>query len=261
MMIQTEGKFKYIESGGGKSVLLLLHGLFGALSNFSGIIDKLGKDYNVVVPILPIYDLPLTKLSVNGLVNHVDEFVRFKGFEKINVLGNSLGGHVSLLYAMLRPGNVRTLTLTGSSGLYESAMGNTFPKRGDYEFIKKKTEDTFFDPSVATKELIDEVYDIVNDRSKGIRVVATAKSAVRMNVSDRLHEVKCPTLLIWGKEDRVTPSFVAEKFHELIDNTELYILDNCGHAPMMELPDQFNDLLITFLNRYNDIPANTMVAD
>lgn len=260
-MIKKEGKFKYIESGGGKHVLLLLHGLFGALSNFSGIIEKLGKEYNVVVPILPIYDIPLAKLSVNGLVKYVDEFVKYKGYEQVNVLGNSLGGHISLLYSMLRPKKVKTLILTGSSGLYESAMGNTFPRRGDYEYIKKKTETTFYNPEVATKELVDEVYDIVNDRSKGIRVVVTAKSAVRMNVADRLHEIKCPTLLIWGKEDNVTPAFVAVKFDEMIENTELYILDKCGHAPMMELPEEFNEILVKFLRKYNEAEVESTAVE
>ena len=100
------------------------------------------------------------------------------------------------------------------------------------------------------KELVDEVYDIVNDRMKAIRVLATAKSAIRHNVGDRLHEIKCPTLIIWGKEDTVTPAFVADKFHSLIENTELHIFDECGHAPMWELPKQFNAVLNSFLERH-----------
>ncbi|MBK7344896.1 MAG: alpha/beta hydrolase [Saprospiraceae bacterium] len=248
--IQEEGKFKYVESGGNGSVLLLLHGLFGALSNFEGIMNHFSSQYNVVIPILPIFELPLRKVSVSGLVDHVEEFVEFKKFDKVNVLGNSLGGHVSLLYTIRRPDRVHTLNLTGSSGLFESAMGSTFPKRGDYEFIKKKTESTFFDPSVATKELVDEVYSSVNDRNKAIRIIATAKSAVRHNIADKLDQIKCPTLLIWGKEDSITPPFVAEQFNELIVNSELHFLDKCGHAPMMELPDAFNDILDDFLSRH-----------
>lgn len=251
-MIIEEGKFKYIESSPGKEVVLLLHGLFGALSNFEAIIDKFGDQYNVVVPILPIYDMPLQKLGIGGLVKHVEEFIEYKNYGKVNALGNSLGGHIGLVLTFGRPDLVKTLTLTGSSGLYESAMGNTFPKRGDYDFITKKTQATFYRPEVATKALIDEVYDIVNDRSKGIRVVVTAKSAVRNNVESSLHLIKCPVLIIWGKEDIVTPSFVGEKFNALIPHSELYILDECGHAPMMEKPDQFNELLLDFLKRHAD---------
>lgn len=242
-----EGGFKYIETKGGAQNLLLLHGLFGALSNFTGILQHFGSTYNVVVPILPIFDMPFRKLSVSGLVDHVSAFVEKKGFSKVHVLGNSLGGHISLLYALANPERIASITLTGSSGLFESAMGSTFPKRGDYDYIKKKAEDTFYDPSVATKELVDEIFDIVNDRNKAIRVVATAKSAIRHNLRERLQAITAPTLLIWGKEDQVTPAFVGEEFHERIKNSKLFLLEKCGHAPMMEHPEVFNHHLSEFL--------------
>lgn len=246
----TEGDFKYIETKGEGETLMLLHGLFGALSNFSGILDHFGERYNVVVPMLPIFELPLRKVSVAGLVDHVARFVDYKGYDKVHVLGNSLGGHVSLLYALGFQDRIQTVTLTGSSGLFESAMGNTFPKRGNYEYIETKTRDTFYDPAVATKELVDEVYDTVNDRNKAIRVIATAKSAVRHNLGDKLDQIKAPTLLIWGKEDTVTPAFVGEKFHELIADSTLHFVDQCGHAPMMEHPSIFNELLEDFLKQH-----------
>lgn len=246
--IIVEGRFKYVESVGGEEHLVLLHGLFGALSNFEGIINHFSGKYNVIVPILPIFDLPIRKVSVGGLVDYVADFVNHKGFDKVHVLGNSLGGHIALLYALAHPAKVASITLTGSSGLFESAMGTSFPKRGDYEFIRKKTESTFFDPQVASKALVDEVFDIINDRNKAIRVVATAKSAVRHNLGDKLHQIKIPTLLIWGKEDQITPPFVGEKFNELLENSRLIFVDKCGHAPMMEHPDVFNRHLESFLN-------------
>ena len=136
--------------------------------------------------------------------------------------------------------------------MFESAMGSTFPKRGDYDFIKKKTESTFYNPKVATKELVDEVFNIVNDRNLAIRIVVTAKSAVRNNLTDKLDKIKAPTLLVWGANDQITPPFVAEKFDELIENTELIFFDKCGHAPMMEHPDDFNATLESFINRVEE---------
>lgn len=247
--IQEEGKFKYIESGEGKENLLLLHGLFGALSNFQGIIDHFSSEgkYNVIVPMLPIYELPVLEVSLSGLVEHVKDFVEYKGYDKVHILGNSLGGHVALLYALAVPERTASMTLTGSSGLFESGMGNTFPKRGNYEFVEAKTRATFYDPDVATKELIDEVYDIVNDRNKVIRVIKIAKSALRHNLSDKLDQIHAPTLLIWGKEDNITPPFVGEKFHELIKGSQLTFVEKCGHAPMMEYPELFNQHLDKFL--------------
>lgn len=193
------GRFKYIESKSEGEVILLLHGLFGALSNFKGIIDYFGSKYRVIVPILPIYELPILQVSLTGLVNYVYDFVRHKDLDKIHLLGNSLGGHVGLLYALEDLDRVSSITLTGSSGLYESGMGNTFPKRGDYDFIKTKTEATFYDPNVATKELVDEVYGIVNDRGKAIRVIATAKSAIRHNLGDKLHLIETSSVNMGSK--------------------------------------------------------------
>jgi pimeloyl-ACP methyl ester carboxylesterase len=246
-LIEEEG-FKYIETGGEGTPLVLLHGLFGALSNFETLVDHFKEKHNVVIPILPIYELPIFQVSVSGLVEFLEKFVEFKGYGKVHLLGNSLGGHVGLLYAIGNPEHIASITLTGSSGLYESAFGTAFPKRGDYEYIKTKTAATFYDPATASKELVDEVFSIVNDRGKAIRVVATAKSAVRHNLGDKLHKIKAPTLLIWGLQDIVTPPFVGEKFHELIEDSRLHMLDKCGHAPMMEKPEEFNVLLDAFLD-------------
>ena len=252
LSVKEENGLRYIESGTPGETLLLLHGLFGALSNFQGIIDHFADRYNVVVPLLPIYEMPIFQVSVMGLVDFTTKFVEHKGYDKVHLLGNSLGGHVALLYALAHPERIASITLTGSSGLFESAFGTAFPKPGDYEYIRSKTADTFYDPAVASKELVDEVFDIVNDRNKAIRVVATAKSAVRHNLGDKLHNIKAPTLLIWGKQDNVTPPFVGEKFHELISDSRLYFLDECGHAPMMEKPEQFNSILDGFLKEVSE---------
>lgn len=245
---KEEGNFKYIESNPeAKETLMLLHGLFGALSNFGGIIDHFSDRFNVVVPILPIYELPIRKVSISGLLDYIVDFVEYKEFDKVHVLGNSLGGHISLLYVLSHQEKVASLTLTGSSGLFENSMGSSFPKRGNYQFIKEKTEATFYNPETASKELVDEVFDIVNDRNKAIRVVMTAKSAIRHNVENQLHKITIPTLLIWGQDDTVTPIFVGEKFHELLPDSRLIVVEKCGHAPMMEYPADFNQHLEGFL--------------
>lgn len=252
--IHRKDNFKFIETDPGKqTTLLLLHGLFGALSNFSAIIDKFKGRMNVVVPLLPIFELPLPKVTVPGLVDHVEEFIKLQGYKRLNLVGNSLGGHIAIVTALNNPDLLRSMTLTGSSGLFETALGSTFPKRGNYEFVKQKTETTFYDPAVATVELVDEVYDIVNDRNKAIRVISTSKSALRHNIGDKLHTIKKPVLLVWGKDDTITPAFVGEKFHELLPNSRLHILDKCGHAPMMEHPLVFNEFLEKFLKDIGEI--------
>jgi len=254
MEIRQDKGFRFIETDpGNEKTLLLLHGLFGALSNFISIIEQFKGKMNVVVPMLPIFEMPLLKLSVSGLVDHVQKFVEYKQFKEVNVVGNSLGGHVAILFTLAKSQVVKSITLTGSSGLFEEPLGSTFPKRGDYEFVKKKTESTFYSPETATKELVDEVYDIVNDRNKAIRVIAVAKSALRHNIGDRLNQINQPALLVWGKEDTITPAFVGEQFHERLPNSRLFIIENCGHAPMMEVPERFNQILLDFLTDIGEI--------
>lgn len=248
--IIEENGFKYVEEGEGE-VLMLLHGLFGALSNFYDIIEGFKKTHKVVIPILPLYDLPIEETTVGGYVNYVERFVAYKGYQKVIVLGNSLGGHIALIYALANPDKIKGVVLTGSSGLFESAMGDSYPKRGDYDYIKKKAELTFYDPKFASKELVDELFDIVNDRAKVIRVLATAKSAIRQNLAEEVAKISAPTLLIWGNNDTITPPFVGEEFHKLIPNSQLFFIDKCGHAPMMEQPEEFNRYLGRFLNEIN----------
>lgn len=252
--IKQEEKFRFIEEGVGEP-LLLLHGLFGALSNFSGQIDYFRNQYRVVVPLLPLLDLDLLHTTVGGLEKFVHKFVEHRDYKNIHILGNSLGGHVALMYVLRHPERVQSLILTGSSGLFENGMGDTYPKRGDYEYIRKKTELTFYDPAMATKELVDELYETVNVRIKAVKIIALAKSAIRNNLGEEVSQIKQPTLLIWGKNDAITPPFVGEEFRKLIPNSELHFIDKCGHAPMMERPEEFNTILLKFLRKLNEPAA------
>ncbi|MDA9554753.1 alpha/beta hydrolase [Pelobium sp.] len=247
-IIKEEKGFKYIEEGEGE-VLLLLHGLMGALSNWQDVIEEFKGKYKVVIPMLPIYDLPLLTTGVKSLAKYVHKFVKYKEYQNITLLGNSLGGHVGLIYTISHQETVKALVLTGSSGLYENAFGGSFPKRESYDFIKEKVQYTFYDPETATKELVDEVYETVNDRYKVIRILAMAKSAIRHNMSKDLSKIKVPVALIWGKDDKITPPEVAEEFHQLLPDSELTWIDRCGHAPMMERPKEFNETLIKFLEK------------
>jgi pimeloyl-ACP methyl ester carboxylesterase len=252
--IKQVDKFKYIEEGEGEP-LLLLHGLFGALSNFGDLINYFKNHNKVVVPLLPLLDMDLLHTSVGGLQKFVHKFIEYQDYQNVHVLGNSLGGHVAILHVLKQPERIKSLILTGSSGLFENGMGDTYPKRGDYDYIKKKTELTFYDPKVASKELVDEVYEIVNNRLKAIKIIALAKSAIRNNLGEDINQIKQPTLLIWGNNDAITPPFVGREFQRLIPNSELHFIDKCGHAPMMEVPEEFNRILHKFLTKLNEPAA------
>ena len=248
MQIKEEGEYKYIDEGQGEP-LILLHGLFGALSNWDSVVKKFSKNHRVMIPFLPIYEMPLKQSGLDGLNKHLEGFVALKNLDNMTVMGNSLGGHLGLIYTLANQSKVKQLILTGSSGLFESGMGGSFPKRGSYDYIKERVEYTFYDPETATEEYIQEVFETTKSIPKCMRIVAMAKSAQRHNMADDIPGIKVPTLLIWGLNDTITPPMVAHEFNRLIPNSTLRFIDKCCHAPMMERPERFNELLEEFLER------------
>lgn len=247
----TEGKYSYTEAGEGQTIIIL-HGLMGTLSNFDGLLNYFSKNgYKVLIPELPVYKLPLLKTNIKNLSKFLKEFMEFKNIDKAILLGNSLGGHIALYFTKMNLDQVTALVLTGSSGLYEKSLGSTYPKRGDYEYIKSKAQEVFYDPETASKEMVDEVFASVNDRHKVIRTLALAKSAIRHNMAKDLSEMNIPTCIIWGKNDTVTPPEVAVEFHKLLPDSNLFWIDKCGHTPMMEHPDEFNKILDNWLKERN----------
>ncbi len=255
--VKQYGKFKFLEEGEGEP-LVLLHGLFGALSNFQHLIEHFKQTNKVVVPMLPLFDLDLLNTSVGGLKKFVHKFIEARNYSNVHLLGNSLGGHVALVYILKYPERIKSLILTGSSGLFENGMGDSYPKRGDKEYIRKKTQLTFYDPAMATDDLVNECFEITNNRIKVIKIIALAKSAIRNNLGEELKNIQQPTCLIWGNNDTITPPFVAKEFNKLIPNSELHFIDKCGHAPMMEVPHEFNRILNGFIAKLK-VPVATLL--
>ncbi|HXA02843.1 MAG TPA: alpha/beta hydrolase, partial [Cytophagaceae bacterium] len=227
--LKEEQGFKYLEEGKGE-VVLLLHGLFGALSNWEAVIKAFSPTHRVIIPVMPIYEMPIKSASVEGLVNFIEGFVKFKNLNNMTLLGNSLGGHVGLAYTLKNKEKVKKLALTGSSGLFENTMGGSYPKRGSYDFVKERVQYTFYDPRTATKELIDEVFEITRNIPKCMRIVNIARSAQRHNMAKDISKITVPTLLIWGLNDTITPPLVAHEFNRLMPDSELHFIDHCGHA-------------------------------
>lgn len=245
-IVKEEKGHSFIDEGEGE-VLLLLHGLFGALSNWEGVVNKFSSEYRVVIPMLPIYDMPIRQAGLEGLVAYLEAFIKVKNLDNLNLMGNSLGGHIALIYTLANQEKVKRLILTGSSGLFENTMGGSFPKRGSYDYIKERVEYTFFDPATATKEYVDEVFETTKSIPKCMRIVAIAKSAQRHNMAEMITKIEVPTLLVWGLNDTITPPMVAHEFNRLIPNSRLRFIDKCSHAPMMEHPDKFNEILEAYI--------------
>jgi len=248
-MIKEEGEFKWLEKGKGHPIILL-HGLMGDVENFGDMVTHISKEYKIYGLDLKLFEGSILKVSVKKLSDYLYNFMNHLNLKSAVLLGNSMGGHIGLIFAKEHAEMVDGLILTGSSGLYENSMGDSFPRRGDYEYIKHKTEEVFYDPKIATKELVDRVFAIANKRTSILRLLGYAKSAIRHNMAKDLPDIHLPVCLIWGEYDKVTPPKVAKEFHELFPNSELHWIKLCGHAPMWERPDEFSKIALTWLKKY-----------
>ena len=231
-----------------KKNIILLHGLFGNLSNWQSVKAKFEEIHNVYIPELPLYKKNSKEANLDHYVSFLREYIILNNITDPVLIGNSLGGHIALLYTLEYPTDVQKLVLTGSSGLYESSLDISFPRINDFEFIADKVKEVFYNQEAISDALIEDVYATIQDREKALSVVRTAKAARNQNLKDTLYTIACPVLLVWGMQDIVTPLSVAEEFFFLLPNAHLHLINRCGHAPMMEQPEEFNKKLEEFLN-------------
>jgi len=236
----------YVEEGKGDPIILL-HGLFGALSNWKSVVSYFSKTNRIIIPRIPITEVDVKEANLESLTEFIIKFINKLKLKKITLIGNSLGGHVGLMYSILHPKKVKKLILTGSSGLYENSFGGSYPKRGDFNYINDRINYTFYNPNILSIKYVDEIFKTLNDNAKCLNIITIARSAQRNNLARKLYKIKCPTLLVWGLNDTITPPSVAHQFNNLIPNSTLKFIDKCCHAPMMERPKIFNKLIEPFI--------------
>ena len=236
------------EDRGSGEIIILLHGLFGALSNWKSVVDTFSKKYRVIIPRIPLTEVNVKEANLESLTKSVSNFIEKFKFKNFTLIGNSLGGHIGLIYTIQNPAKVKRLVLTGSSGLYENSFGGSFPKRGDYNYINERVNHTFYNPDILTKKYVDNIFETLNNNEKCLNIITIARSAQRNNLAKKLYKIKCPTFLIWGLNDTITPPSVAHQFNKMIPKSKLKFIDRCCHAPMMERPKKFNSILKSFLD-------------
>lgn len=232
--------------------VVLLHGMFGNAGNWRSCADHLSREWPVFTPELPVFDTPARQTVVEGLVDHVNRLLDEWEVEKVILGGNSLGGHVALQMALRDPRRIEGLVLTGSSGLFERGFERHIPRHPSRDWLRAKIREVFFDGKHVTESLLDEVSATVLDSRRARQILRVARSAKRDNLREMLHHIACPVLLAWGEEDRITPPATALEFKENLQDADLHFIPQCGHAAMMERPDEFNHLVAEFLrNRWS----------
>lgn len=252
---QNTGGFKFVDlnSASERPPVLLLHGILGDPEGwFDAAAALAASKYRAIVPHLPIDEMPRGQANVGGLVKYLHELTDFLDLDSMVLVGNSLGGQIALKYSIAYPEHIAGLVLSGSSGIYETEVGTATFRRQDRDFIRDKAEQAFYDPAMVTEDLIDRIYELATNRLRALRIVWMARSSISDLVIDDLGDITAPTLLIWGAEDQITPPDVAHSFDRLMPSTQLHFIEKCGHAPMMEHPDTFNEIMINFLEHSID---------
>ena len=240
--------FRWLERGAGEPVILL-HGLMGQMQHWDAVLERLGSDCRAIALELPLFHRALREPSLEALARHVVGFMDAVDIPRAVVGGNSLGGHVALRLALGQRERVGGLVLAGSSGLFERSFSSGVPHRPDRRWVRAKMEDVFFDRGLVTDGWVEEAHRVVTTAASALRVLRFARDARRDNLEGHLGGVPVPTLLVWGRDDRITPPEVGRRFRELIPGAQLRWLDRCGHAPMLERPEAFSALVSEWLTR------------
>lgn len=241
----------YLEIGSGPVPVVLLHGLFGSPENWRSIMDDLAEHYRFLALQLPIDHngrrCHKQFRSLDQLTDHVEHFFDALGLRHAVLCGNSLGGQVALDFCLRRPECVDRLIITGSAGLFERNLSGGRALQLGHSLIREQACEIFYDPIHVTEELVDTLYHTLSDRSYRRFLVRVAKATRDRHMRDELAKVGVPTWIIWGRNDTITPPFVAEQFCAGIRNARLAFIDECGHAPPIEQPKEFARLLHSFL--------------
>ena len=240
-------EFRWIESGEGEAVLFL-HGLLGDMYHWEASLEALAPACRAIAPMLPVFDPLLAAPTLDELGRHIVRFLDALDLGRVVLAGNSLGGHVALRLALTHPERVGGLILTGSSGLFERAVTGRAPHRPSSDYVRARMEEVVYDAELITPAWVEAVRRRVTDRATALRVLRFAKAARRDNIADRLGQIAVPALIVWGKEDRITPLAVGERFHAAIAGSQFWVLTHCGHAPMLEQPHAFNAIVREWLH-------------
>lgn len=236
--------------------VLMLHGFFGNPRNWDACAAGLSACSRVLVPQFPLFGAQHRRDRLEHVMHFLGELLETEKARRVVVVGNSLGGQLAVTLATREPDRVAGLVLTGSSGLFERNFSNNIKRRPDREYLRGRIAEIFHDPSHVTEEMIDDVLDIAMDRHKALDALLLAKDIRETNVSPLLPRVRCPVLLIWGEDDKITPPSTAFEFQKLLPDARLVFLPKCGHAAMMEHPAEFNRLVEEFVQNVCTTPLH-----
>jgi len=226
--------------------VVFLHGLVGLNEHWDAVVARVHHKMRCTLFELPLLRLRGEHCSIQGVAALTQRFLEEHSSEPSVLVGNSFGGHVAVRVALQRPDLVRGLVLAGSSGIIEKSLVSDVQIRPSRDWLRRKIGELFYDQSKMREADLERAHRELSDRGGARAMVKLSRSARRDHLGSRMREIAAPTLIIWGREDIVTPPEAAEQFAELISDSRLVWFDACGHAPMIEKPELFADSMLEF---------------
>ena len=267
----------YVEMGSGPPILFV-HGLSGSWQNWLEQIPSFAADHRVVAVDLPGFgesEMPREKISIRGYGEFVDAFMDDVGMEAATIVGNSMGGFIGAECAISHPHRVERLVLVSAAGISVERMrfepglklmylGESVAQWATARIVGRSTEMAgrargrkaimwFVTPHA--ERLAPE---LVIEQAKGAGkpgFLPALDALTDYPIRDRLDDITCPTLIVWGKKDLLVPVKDAYAFDELIPDSRLIVYDDVGHVAMLEVPDRFNADVRAFLAEQPDDPG------
>ena len=249
-------KIHYLEAGSGPN-LILLHGLGGSSQVWGFNIGPLAEKYHVFVPDQIGFgksDKPLVNYRVRTYVDFLDQFCKQLNIERPILVGNSMGGWISAIYAATYPDRVDKLVLVDAGGY---APPKDFDTRAFYGLnpttraeMKLLVARVFYNKAFQSDAAIDQSMTARLSAGDGYTVKSITESIIRGEdlLDDFVKSIKTPTLLVWGRQDGLVPLSDGERLHKDIAGSTMVVIDQCGHIPNLEKPGEFNAAVLKFLS-------------
>lgn len=236
--------------------VVFLHGLVGLNDHWEEVVTRIRDHARCVLFELPLLRLERDDCSIEGVTRLTARFLRESGLGPCVLVGNSFGGHVALRLAIESPELVSGLVLAGSSGLIEKSIVADIQIRPSREWLSRKIGELFFDQRFMREADLDRAHAELSDRHGARAMVKLSRSARRDVLRDQISRITAPTLLVWGKQDVVTPMEAALGFAEHIRGSRLVVYERCGHVPMIEQADAFAADMLGFIRSLAEAPVH-----
>jgi pimeloyl-ACP methyl ester carboxylesterase len=261
-----------LRSAGEKGTpVILIHGLGGSIENWVNNIEALARRHRVYALDLKGFGrtdkTPLLR-DLDELIQFIYDFMTVIHIEKASLIGNSLGGGLALFFALKYPDKVDKLVLADPAGMGREVIGLfkiiSIPFVGELlskscrRSVRSLWKKIVYDPALVTDELVEQTYNLAVMEGANKALLATARAGInfrgqrenqRRRALENIGELKAPTLIFWGKQDKIIPVAHAQAAIKMIPNSELHIFEKCGHTPQFECSEEFNRLVLEFLDK------------